>query len=253
MHATGPNQDLDDAHKPTTVLAWDWPTRAFHWLLVVLVATAWATFEFSETIGDSVLKWHRWTGLVILTLLVWRVLWGLFGTSTARFANFLPAPATVLDYIIAALRGREPKYLGHNPLGSVMILALLALLFTQALLGLFTVEHNDLTAGPLYLFLSESGRKTASSWHRFLFETVTVWLIAIHIAANTAYALVRKERLIKAMVTGHKPAVAYVDSDQADAPRQPLLRAAILLAIATAIVFGGIWAVGGRFLSMRPW
>lgn len=244
----GPNQQSN-----RTVAAWDLPTRVFHWLLVALIAAAWASFEFSEGLGDAVLKWHRWIGLTILTLLVWRILWGFFGASTSRFSNFVPSPSTLFAYAAAAARGREAKYLGHNPLGSIMIVALLGLLFVQASLGLFTVEHNDLTAGPLYLFLSEAGRKTASSWHRFLFESVTLWLIAIHIAANAAYALVRGEPLIKAMITGRKPTGRYRDGDAATMAGRPLLRAGLLLTVAALIVFGGIWAVGGKFLSMRIW
>lgn len=235
------------------VVAWDLPTRIFHWALVLLLIAAWATFEFSESLGDSVLKWHRWTGLLILVLIVWRILWGFLGSSTSRFMNFLPAPGTLARYATAALAGKEAKFLGHNPLGSLMILALLALVFIQACLGLFTVEHNDLTAGPLYRFLSEEGRKLATSWHRFLFEGITVWLIALHIAANIAFAQLRKEPLIKAMLTGRKPARAYADAQQAEIAQRPLMRAALLLAIAALIVFGGIWAVGGKFLSMRLW
>lgn len=249
---TPKNQSAKGTTAPT-VVAWDLPTRAFHWTLVVLLVAAWGTFEFSEALGDAVLKWHRWTGLLILTLLVWRILWGLFGSSTSRFANFLPAPGTLASYASAALAGKEAKFLGHNPLGSLMIVALLALILTQACLGLFTVEHNDLTAGPLYRFLSETGQKTASRWHGFLFENVTLWLIAIHIAANVAYALFRKEPLIKAMVTGRKPALQYADAQQAELAAMPLLRAALLLGIAAIIVFGGIWVVGGKFLSMRLW
>ncbi|MBU1213027.1 MAG: cytochrome b/b6 domain-containing protein [Alphaproteobacteria bacterium] len=236
-----------------TVAAWDLPTRAFHWLLVALVAAAWASFEFSEALGDAVLKWHRWIGLMILTLLIWRLLWGFFGASTSRFANFVAGPVTLINYATSLARGGEIKYLGHNPLGSLMVVTLLGLLLTQATLGLFTVEHNDLTAGPLYLLLSEAGRKTATQWHRFLFESVTLWLIAFHIMANAFYALVRREPLIKAMITGRKPACRYKDGDEAVMARRPLLRAGLLLMIAAVIVFGGIWAVGGRFLSMRPW
>lgn len=235
------------------VRAWDAPTRIFHWLLVVLVAIAWATYEYSEALGDPVLKWHRWTGLLILTLLVWRLLWGLFGSSTARFSSFIPAPSKLVSYASSVRHGREAKYLGHNPLGALMIVALLALLLTQATLGLFTVEHNDLTAGPLYLYLSEEGRKTATSWHRYLFEEVTLWLIGIHILANLAYALLRREPLIWAMFTGRKPADDYADAQTLGVVSNPMLRAGFLLALSAVIVFGGIWALGGRFLQMRLW
>lgn len=238
---------------PLTVVAWDLPTRIFHWLLVVLVAAAWASYEYSEALGDPVLKCHRWLGLIILTLLVWRLLWGLFGSSTSRFANFVPSPQAIARYAYSAAAGREPKYLGHNPMGSAMIMALLGLLTVQALLGLFTVEHNDLTAGPLYLFLSEAKRKLATSWHRFLFEAVTVWLIGAHIFANIVYAVRRSEPHLRAMITGRKPQRDYADGAGADVVPRPLLRAALLLGISAFIVFGGIWMLGGKFLQMRLW
>ena len=236
-----------------SVEAWDAPTRIFHWLLAILVAAAWASYQFSETLGDPVLKWHRWIGLLILTLLVWRLLWGFFGSSTSRFSNFVPSPKQLISYASAIPSGTEPKYLGHNPLGTVMVLTLLTLLLTQATLGLFTVEHNDLTAGPLYRFLSEEGRKVATRWHRFLFETITLCLIGSHIVVNVFYAMFRREPLIKAMIVGRKPAITYTDAVSLGTIGRPMLRAVFLLAASASIVFGGIWAVGGKFLQMRLW
>lgn len=253
MNERSPDRVRHNHGQTGTIAAWDLPTRLFHWLLVILVASSWATFEYSESLGDNLLKWHRWSGLIILTLLVWRLLWGVMGSPTSRFINFAPSPKTLATYTSALLRGGERKYLGHNPLGSMMILALLALLFTQAGLGLFTVEHNDLTAGPLYLMLSEEGRKTASQWHGFLFNTLIFWLIAIHIVANALYALVRGEPLIKAMFTGRKPNGEYADGNISLSRGEPMLRAALLLVVSAVIVFGGIWTIGGKFLAMRLW
>lgn len=247
-----PPADPGDRHSGS-VKAWDAPTRIFHWLLAILIAVSWATCEYSEALDDPVLKWHRWSGLLILTLLVWRLLWGVFGSSTARFAKFIPTPLGLATYASAVRYGREPKFLGHNPLGAVMIVALLALLLTQAMLGLFTVEHNDLTAGPLYHYLSEEGRKAATSWHRHLFEEVTLWLIAIHILVNLVYAIFRRQPLIRAMISGRKPASDYADAKTLDGVPRPMFRAAILLALSAFIVFCGIWAVGGKFLQMRLW
>ncbi len=247
-----PNQSGHQATGNLTVAAWDLPTRIFHWLLVGLVAFSWASMEYAEELRDPLLKWHRWSGLLILTVLVWRLLWGIFGSSTSRFKNFVPYPKDVTTYVKAMMDGTEPKYLGHNPLGSLMVLALIATLFTQASLGLFAVEHNDLTAGPLYRFLSEEGRKTATSLHHMLFNLGLFWLISAHIAANVFYAIIRREPLIKAMFTGRKPAAHYADStDGATISGRPLIRAALLLGLSAFIVFGGIWAVGGKFLQMQ--
>lgn len=83
------------ASEPARVAAWDLPTRLFHWTLLILIVVAWASFEFAEALGDETLVVHRANGLAILTLLVWRVLWGIVGSSTARFASFVSGPARV--------------------------------------------------------------------------------------------------------------------------------------------------------------
>mgnify|MGYP001814664178 CR=1 FL=1 len=240
-----------------TLVAFDLPLRLFHWMLVLLVFCAWASFEYSEWLNDPVLKWHRWNGLALLTLLVWRLLWGVFGPRNARFTSFVPGPRTAIGYGRDLLAGNEAKYLGHNPLGSLMILALLAALLTQGSLGLFSEEHNGITAGPLFLFLDEAGRKAARSWHEFVFHRVLLVLIVIHVAANAFYSLVRGEPLIKAMVTGRKRIADYADA--ADTRRGgsdnsgSVLQALALLLLSAAIVGGGLWAVGGRFLRMAFW
>jgi cytochrome b561 len=93
---------------PSKVRAWDLPTRLFHWLLVLLVLLSWATWRYSEALGDPALKLHRWNGHAILVLVVWRVLWGLFGSSTSRFSAWLWWPWTAAGYGFRLLRGRTP-------------------------------------------------------------------------------------------------------------------------------------------------
>ena len=151
------------------VRAWDLPTRVFHWLLVLLILLSWASWRYSEALGDPALKLHRWNGHAILTLVVWRVLWGLVGSSTSRFSAWLWWPWTAAIYGIRLLRGQTPLYLSHNPLGAYMILLLLAAVTAQAVSGLFAVEHNDLTGGPLYRLLSEEGQKRITEWHTSFF------------------------------------------------------------------------------------
>lgn len=204
--------------------------------------------EFSGALGDPLLKWHRNIGLAVLVLLVWRILWGFAGSSTARFATFASAPLKAPEYAAALLCGAPRRYLGHNPLGTLMVVALLALLLVQAGLGLFTVEHNDLTAGPLYRFVDEAAQKDISRWHRWLFETVTIVFVGAHVLANVVYSVFFKQPLIRAMVTGRKPADDYVDELQADVVARPLVRAGLCLVISAVLVIGGIWAIGGKFL-----
>ncbi len=230
------------------VTAWDLPTRLFHWTIVVLVLFAWLTYRYSENLSDHLLKMHRWNGLVILTLLVWRLLWGVAGTSTSRFSSFLASPGTALSYARDLFTGRARRFLGHNPLGGWMVIGMLATLLVQATLGLFTVEHNDLTAGPLYRLVSEAATKTASHWHRLIFDWVLLPLIVLHIVANLLYGILKREPLIPAMITGRKPDARYEDESEAQLTRRPLLRAGVLLVLAAVIVLGSIRFLAGRLI-----
>lgn len=237
---------VDAARK---VRAWDLPTRLFHWLLAALVLFAWASWRYSEALGDPTLSYHRWNGHAILVLVVWRLLWGVFGSSTSRFSAWLWWPWTAATYGLRLLRGETPLYLSHNPLGSYMILALLFVVAAQAVLGLMTVEHNDLTAGPLYRLVSEERQKEITAWHVWFFYWVILALVPIHILANFWYGLAKKEPLITAMVTGRKPAADYLDALEADIAGRPMLRALVCLAVAAALVFGIVYgALGGKIL-----
>ncbi len=232
---------------PAHVTAWDQPTRIFHWLLLTLIILAWISSEFAEDIGDTLLVWHRWNGLAILVLVVWRLLWGLVGSSTSRFYSFVPSPASALRHARAAWNGTAPRYLGHNPLGGLMIIALLLVLLTQGSLGLFAVDDNDLTGGPLHRLVSEADAKEATRRHGFIFEFILLPLAALHIAVNVYYSVIKKEPLVRAMVTGTKPIETYQDATSAQIVDRPMLRAIVCLATAAAIVFGGLLAAGGRF------
>lgn len=228
------------------IRAWDLPTRVFHWTLVALVLCAWVSFEFSETFDDPRLVWHRWNGLALLTVIVWRLLWGIAGPRNVRFAAFVRGPWTAATYGRDLIQGRPRRFLGHNPLGAYMVLALLAVAGTIAGLGLFAVEENDLATGPLYRLAGNDLAKVATGWHRYLFEPVLLVLVAAHIAANVLYGVIKKDPLIQAMITGRKPAHDYEDAARTPPPGQPILRALVILAISAALVFGGIWALGGR-------
>lgn len=127
-------------------LAWDGPTRLFKWALVLLVFDGW----LSNSYGDGYPYWHKWNGYAALVLIVFRLLWGFVGGSTARFSAFVAAPRRAFAYGLALLRGRNPRYLGHNPLGGWMVVALLAAVGLQATTGLFSADADRLIIeGPL--------------------------------------------------------------------------------------------------------
>ena len=239
---------LDKTPGQTHLVAWDVPLRIFHWIRVALIICAWVSYTYAENFSDPLLKWHRLNGLAILTLLVWRLLWGVAGSGTARFSSFVKGPRAALAYARSLMGGRTQRYLGHNPLGAWMVLALLLTVFVQASFGLFTVDHNDLTAGPLYRFVSEEATKFASRWHHRVFDWLLLPLIAIHFAANVLYGLIKREPLIPAMITGRKPVADYEDLAEAGHPGRPLLRATILLAVSAALVLGTIRLLAGRLI-----
>lgn len=220
------------------MLAWDLPTRLAKWGLAALVGLAFA----SRYWGDAALVWHQWNGLAILVVLVFRLLWGLVGGSTARFAGFLAGPAAVLGYAGRLLKGRPPHFLGHNPLGGWMVLALLAIVAAQGLTGLFTSD-DIIVYGPMTPVVSDETIRSASSWHQRLYPFLLA-LIALHVLANLAYSLFGRDNLIRAMVTGCKPAATY--TDRAPATPGGVGLAFACLGLSVLIVFGGIALAGGH-------
>ena len=240
----------NDPNSAASVRAWDIPTRAFHWALVFCIISAWVSFEYADKLGDDSLRWHRWNGLGVVVLLVFRVLWGLFGASTARFANFLRWPWSAAAYGLDLLRGRDRHFLGHNPLGSYMILALLAVVGAQAVLGLYSYEPDDYQTafGPLSNLISEGAAKSVTAWHKWAFKRVLLPLIGLHIIANVLYGMLKKDPLIRAMVTGRKPRADYEDGAEAGIEPESGRRAALCLVAAIALVFGAIALAGGKLV-----
>jgi cytochrome b len=226
-----------DGRPAPMVRAWDAPTRLFKWTLVALVVSA----PLAKNFGDVLLTWHRWNGYAILTLIVWRILWGFAGSTTARFSTFV-RPLGALSYARDLVTGRPRRFLGHNPLGGLMVLALMAAVTAQGLAGLFTTD-DIVVDGPLVRIASGALVKAASNYHETGFLIVLA-LAVVHIAANVWYSVVKKDHTIRAMATGVKPAVAYEDA--AETQGGSWLAAAICLVVAGAVVFGGIIAVGGR-------
>lgn len=223
-------------------MAWDAPTRIFKWLLVLLVVDGWVSNKY----GADFTNWHKWNGYAVLVLIVFRLIWGFVGGSTARFSAFVAGPITGLAYLRGLVTGRPSKYLGHNPLGGWMILALLAIVAAQGLTGLFAADEDRLIIeGPLAKTVTDAAVDFAARWHHRIFDAIEI-LALVHIAANVLYALVKRDPLISAMVTGAKPAEPYADMPAATPGSWG--RAALCLVAAVIIVFGAISLAGGRVL-----
>ena len=168
---------------------WDLPTRLVHWLLAALIPFSWWSAE------NHRMEWHIWSGIGILTLLLFRLLWGFAGSSTARFASFVRGPSAVLGYVRGKWTG-----IGHSPLGALSVVALLLALAVQVGLGLVAQDEDGLYAGPLSALVSLDASDRARDLHEVNFY-VLLGLIALHIAAILFYRS-RGQGLTKPMITG---------------------------------------------------
>lgn len=172
---------------------WDLPLRLFHWSLVVLLAALWWTAENDRT------ELHEKLGYVTLGLLVFRLYWGLFGSSTARFSQFVKGPRVIAEY----LRGESPASVGHNPLGALSVLLLLGLMIVEVGIGLFTQDVDGIEAGSLAQYISYETADLAREWHEFLFNVI-LGVVALHVLAILFYLVVKRDNLVGPMITGRK-------------------------------------------------
>jgi cytochrome b len=218
------------------IKVWDLPTRVFHWALFLAVTTAILT----GLQGGNWMVWHERAGLLILGLLVFRLLWGVLGSTYARFAQFFPTPRKILAY----LRGHWHEE-GHNPLGALSVFALLFVLSLQAVSGLFS--NDDIAFnGPLYDLVSKADSDWLTGLHRQGLWII-VALVGLHLLAVLFYTLVRRNNLVLPMITGWKPAPA--DGSGAKSARGgPLWALLLALAISGSVV----WIGNGGLLPSPP-
>ncbi|MFV0644393.1 MAG: cytochrome b/b6 domain-containing protein [Sphingomonadaceae bacterium] len=211
------------------VRIWDAPTRLFHWALVALIAFSWYSAE------EQMLDWHLRSGMAILFLLVFRFLWGFWGSSTARFSQFIKGPAGIAAY----LKGESKAGIGHNPLGALSVIALLGLTAFQVILGLFSEDNDGLMAGPLSMKLSPEMAETLTDLHESMFNVLLVF-IALHVGAIIVYAL-RGKRLVGPMVTGKAKATPDMGNQAMESGKGWV---ALLCLIVAGVVTGLIWSMG---------
>ncbi|MCL2875087.1 MAG: cytochrome b/b6 domain-containing protein [Betaproteobacteria bacterium] len=190
------------------VNVWDLPTRLFHWFLVLLTIGAFITgflagdqafteFVFKSMGGHTPLEAHALFGLGITGLLAFRLVWGVVGSTYARFAQFVSGPARIFAYLRGQWHG-----LGHNPLGAFSVLGFLALMLFQIGTGLVMDSDAPFT-GPLNALVSQNIAKLSVGLH-----VSTVWLIvglvSLHVLSIVFYAVVKKNNLLFPMFTGYK-------------------------------------------------
>lgn len=211
------------------IRVWDLPTRLFHWSLVACIVG----LVITGYTGGSAMNWHARIGYAVLTLLLFRLVWGVVGGRWSRFSSFLYSPGSVVNY----LRGRpHPDHLiGHNPLGAGSVFAMLAALLAQVATGLVGDDEISFT-GPLNRFVQSSKGLAATWYHKQVGQWLVVGLVLLHIAAVLYYLIRRKDNLIRAMVGGDKTLERQAPESR-DTAGTRLLALAVLVGCGAAVAW----------------
>ncbi len=219
---------LDHGGAANVVRVWDLPIRLVHWSIALLVLFSWWSAENGKT------EWHIRSGLTIMFLLLFRILWGFLGSSTARFTSFVAGPSRVMAYL------RDPSgwhRVGHTPLGALSVVALFGLLILQVSFGLPLSDEDGVVTGPLNRLVSFDTAEWAHEVHEILFNVLLAFIV-LHVAAIFYYRW-KGKHLVRAMVTG--------ESVDYPAGTQGMIKAGagrliVSLAIAAAVTW---WVANG--------
>lgn len=212
--SAAPGAAMTDGQAPAKVRVWDPLVRIFHWGLVGAFAVAWLTAEEVQTV-------HELAGYTVAGLVAFRLVWGLVGGRYARFAQFVKGPRATLSYLGDVSQGKERRYLGHNPAGAAMIVALLMTLSGTAFTGWLMAEPERVA------MLPDAPRIVTSAWaddhgergeadgplkefHETL-ANLMLLLAGLHVGGVALASFRHRENLARAMVTGDKRAPAPGD------------------------------------------
>lgn len=209
------------------VRIWDLPTRVFHWASALCVLG----LAVTGTVGGSAMVFHFRFGYALLTLLLFRLVWGLMGGHWSRFRSFVFGPRAVFAY----LRGQAPEShsVGHSPLGALSVWAILAFLNLQVATGLISDDEIS-TAGPLTHLVSNAAVSLGSQYHTQLGKWILLALVLLHVAAIIYHAR-RRQGLLAAMLHGDKQLPVPAEAARDDARSR--MTAFLLLCLCAAAVF----------------
>lgn len=212
-----------------TVRVWDLPTRVFHWLLAAAVVGLVVTAK----VGGNTMEWHFRLGYLVLALLLFRIAWGFVGGYWSRFGRFIYSPTSIVRYLRGSPRPDEFHDVGHNPLGSLSVYALLLVLVAQVGSGLFA-DDEIAAAGPLARFVSSQASGRLTHWHAHFGQWLIIGLACLHVLAVLFHVFVKRKTLVLPMITGDKQISGAVrdSSDTATTRLLALVLAAACLCVA---------------------
>ena len=215
------------------VRVWDLPTRLFHWVLVMAVLGLFVT----GSIGGNLMVWHMRFGYTVFALVLFRVGWGVFGGHWSRFVQFVPTPMRLVRYVRGTDAGRSA--IGHNPLGALSVMAMLAVLALQVGTGLISDDDIAFT-GPLVRFVSGETSGLATGYHKEVGKFLLLALIGLHLGALAFYAVVKKKALIPAMISGDQPSDQPLATPSSKDGLASRMLALVWIAVCAAVVY---WVV----------
>ena len=193
----------------TIVRVWDLPTRIFHWTLVVCIFGLVISAQF----GGEAMAWHFRLGYVMLSLLLFRIVWGLIGGHWSRFVSFLYSPAATIVYLKGPKQAEES--IGHNPLGAASVFALLGFLLVQVASGLISDDEIS-AAGPLTKFVSGAVKSSGTFYHKDVGKLILIGLVALHIGAILMYLVKKGQNLVRPMIRGDKVSIKAAKNSRDD-------------------------------------
>lgn len=190
---------MSNTHSLFRVRIWDLPTRGFHGLLALCVVGLVITGEM----GGNAMPVHFWFGYAVLTLVLFRIVWGVLGGHWSRFVNFVPTPSTLLSYVQSLRAQQAPKNIGHNPLGALSVLGMLGLLLLQVFSG-FLSDDEISNTGPWTALVSSDWVSRATEYHSDIGKALLLLLVGLHVATVLYYKRIKHEDLITPMLSGDK-------------------------------------------------
>lgn len=196
---TTPNNLTHSSGVLKSVRVWDLPTRVFHGLLLLSMLG----LIISGEVGGDAMRLHFLLGYLVLSLLLFRLVWGFVGGYWSRFGSFVPRPQSVKAYVCGLLRGQHTPSVGHNPMGAMSVLAMLSLLLIQVFSG-FISDDEIAASGPWTSLVSNDWVELATEYHSEVGKTLLIILVILHVASILYYKRFQQEDLVTPMIKGDK-------------------------------------------------
>lgn len=211
------------------VKVWDVYIRIFHWLLLICILVSFISFRLDE------MDIHFISGHCVLALIIFRVIWGVVGSRTALFQSFIKGPGTILNYLQNPSSEKFKGIIGHSPIAALSVIAMLVVISVQVGTGLIS-DDEILLQGPLAQFVSGEMSYQATTYHGINAKLI-IGLIVLHLAAIAFYRFIKKDDIVKPMVTGQKNVSEEFAQHVQPMDKTKHLRAAMAILISIAIAY----------------